>query len=112
MQQTVHDEAGADGRGAKTAGEVASGLLQSASVVLPGLRSRRDGAGGHQGLEVAPNLPGVHAARGRSTELLSNSVSPIPPSVGERAGRVLPAAQATQVTPSAREAGGKEERVK
>jgi hypothetical protein len=42
-------------------------------------------------------------------ELLSNSITSNPPSAGEGSGRDLPAAQATQVTPSAREAGGKEE---
>jgi hypothetical protein len=41
--------------------------------------------------------------------LLSNSVTPNPPQVGEGSGRIALAAQATQVMPSAREAAGKEE---
>jgi hypothetical protein len=43
-------------------------------------------------------------------ELSSNSITSNPPSVGEGSGRRIPTAQATQVKPSAREAGGKEER--
>jgi hypothetical protein len=43
-------------------------------------------------------------------ELHNISIASTPPSAGEGSGRKIPAAQATQVTPSAREAGGKEER--
>jgi hypothetical protein len=46
----------------------------------------------------------------QTPELLNKSVTPSPPSAGEGPSRVRPAAQATQVKPSAREAGGKEER--
>jgi hypothetical protein len=45
----------------------------------------------------------------QTRELHSISVTSTPPSAGEGSGRGIPAAQATQVTPSAREAGGKEE---
>jgi hypothetical protein len=45
----------------------------------------------------------------QTEELHSKSITSNPPSAGEGSGRELPAAKATQVTPSAREAGGKEE---
>jgi hypothetical protein len=46
----------------------------------------------------------------QTEELHSKSIASNPPSAGEGSGRKPPAAQATQVKPSAREAGGKEER--
>jgi len=50
-----------------------------------------------------PPLPGPR-------ELRSESIPPIPPRAGDGAGRGLPAAQTTQITPPAREAVDKEER--
>jgi hypothetical protein len=62
-------------------------------------------------LRQAPELHSdeLHSNELHSNELHSNSIAPNPPSAGEGSGRGTPAAKATQVTPSAREAGGKEE---
>ena len=46
----------------------------------------------------------------QTKELRSESLASPPRSAGARTGRGAPAAQATQITPSAREAAGKEER--
>jgi hypothetical protein len=46
----------------------------------------------------------------RTQDLRDKSIALTAPSAQDRAGRDVPAAQATQTTPSAREAGDKEER--
>jgi hypothetical protein len=48
--------------------------------------------------------------RRRALELHNDSIAPSPPVGGSAAGRVVPAAQATQIVPSAREAAGEKER--
>lgn len=109
VQHTDHTEACAAGRVACEGAGVSAAFMKSASVVLPGLRSRTDGADDRRRLEGFPSRPEVRVVRGRSIQLLIDSTVPIPPSAGEGQGREIPAAQATQVKPSAREAGGKEE---
>lgn len=71
-------------------------------------RILRDGAGGHRRHGGTPCRPLAQAARGRSSHFTAD-LRPAPLALVETR-RALPAPKATQTTPSAREAGGKEER--